>query len=872
MLSAALLWPLTAPVLEPRQDIRTPDERVRLVQELVDTATELRGTDTEEALALLDEAFELGRGLLEVELAVAEVRLRTLLADAENAQHARNAVDWGTRLAFDYRMRGRYDEGIAVAGRVLLVAAALEPPDPELEGRCAEEAGYVFELGGHFDEARLAYEQALATGLEGDRRRYVLEHLTLVLVQQGRLARAQSLVEQHPNDMTPNTVATVQGRLGRLDKAGQTIERAVASLGAPGAWRERANATLTWSMVLIEQAENARAQGVLRELIGELEENEDAKYERFGALHNLAVSLIEDGRAAEALEPLKRAETLANEIGVEWLSGYAIVTRANVHEKLGESEAAIELAERASAIFEAASTLDVVASLWTIAAASVDLGQLDRAAETIRRAESILDGGEDQFGTRREAARFRSRFERWGDITQDLTAARLAAAAHEDERPGLVRFGFEAAGRWKGRMLLEGITARRGEGPRTWDTLERLAASDRALIEFVTGSERLFAYVLVYDRLEFIDLCEGEEIEARVDGYRSLLAEGPGSRAAEVALLGGEIYDELVAPVIQRLPESVTHLTFVPTPKLAALPFEALVVDAPDDLSFAFADVVFLGDRYSVTYAPSTPVLARLASLDPPTVAGGRSLILADPAYRTEREVAARSAEDELGRLPSTRDEALRLAQLLVRATGDDPVRLAELLDLQFGQRSGAVIGAAFDLFVGDQASVARLEEDLSDYSLIHCAVHGLIDAEDPARSGLALSWEPTTGGRIDLAAIRQLELEGPLVVLSACDTARGEILRGEGVQSVAQAFLEAGSRAVVASLWQVRDEEAMRTMQSFYAGMLEEGLAPGEALRRAKRALRKSPSRGIPASGVGIVVDPAHPYYWAPFIYVGAE
>jgi CHAT domain-containing protein len=96
----------------------------------------------------------------------------------------------------------------------------------------------------------------------------------------------------------------------------------------------------------------------------------------------------------------------------------------------------------------------------------------------------------------------------------------------------------------------------------------------------------------------------------------------------------------------------------------------------------------------------------------------------------------------------------------------------------------------------------------------------------------------------------------------------------GEGVESLARAFLYSGARAVIASLWQVSDWAAAETMEAFYAGSLEQGLAPARALREAKLALRRSRAlrgTGIVTSGrVSSTLESGHPFFWAPFIHVG--
>jgi CHAT domain-containing protein len=134
------------------------------------------------------------------------------------------------------------------------------------------------------------------------------------------------------------------------------------------------------------------------------------------------------------------------------------------------------------------------------------------------------------------------------------------------------------------------------------------------------------------------------------------------------------------------------------------------------------------------------------------------------------------------------------------------------------------------------------------------------------------LSWEPATGGLLTLEELLTVRLDADLVVLSACDTASGPIVRGEGVQSLANAFVEAGARSVIASLWKVADQDAAEIMKAFYRSHLDRGEAPSVALRRAKLEYRKSHQlRGErPTRGPGAIA--AHPCSWAAFVFVGAQ
>jgi CHAT domain-containing protein len=164
---------------------------------------------------------------------------------------------------------------------------------------------------------------------------------------------------------------------------------------------------------------------------------------------------------------------------------------------------------------------------------------------------------------------------------------------------------------------------------------------------------------------------------------------------------------------------------------------------------------------------------------------------------------------------------------------------------------------------VGLQASrETLLGLSLRDYRLIHFATHGVIDTRYPDLSGLALSGFDADGtpkgGLLGLPDIYALDLNADLVVLSACETALGRDIRGEGLLGLTQGFLYAGAKGVVASLWPVADRATAELMRRFYDHMLRDGLRPAEALRSAQLSIAADPRwRG-------------NPYYWSAFVLLG--
>jgi CHAT domain-containing protein len=149
----------------------------------------------------------------------------------------------------------------------------------------------------------------------------------------------------------------------------------------------------------------------------------------------------------------------------------------------------------------------------------------------------------------------------------------------------------------------------------------------------------------------------------------------------------------------------------------------------------------------------------------------------------------------------------------------------------------------------------------LARYRIVHFATHAVFDSENPAVSGIVLSMFDERGGQRDgflrLHDIYQLTLPAELVVLSACNTALGRQLRGEGLVGVVRGFMYAGAKRVVASLWRVDDEATGELMARFYREMLQQNRSPAAALREAQLMMLQQ-ERWRP------------PYYWAAFVLQG--
>ena len=347
------------------------------------------------------------------------------------------------------------------------------------------------------------------------------------------------------------------------------------------------------------------------------------------------------------------------------------------------------------------------------------------------------------------------------------------------------------------RRRRSATAALRDPQPAGVEEVRRILAPGEALLSYWLGRDTAAAFVLTRERLSVVRLAIDEET-------RELLEVLPGLVAGDARRWQGlvdRVAGRVVSPCLPFLAQS-PRLVLVPDGALSRLPFEALRLDGHALLA-----------RRTVSYAPSATLLALLRSF-----AGAPApdiLVLADPVPPPPAALAPYLEEGLT--LPRLRWSAAE-ARAVSRFGGPGTRHLA-----------------------GREASERTVKEtDLSRYGVLHFATHGLVSLRAPLRSALLLSSDGNAGRHDGLLSVREilrLRLASPLVVLSACGTARGRLIAGEGVQGLAQAFLQAGARAVVATLWEVSDRRTAALMTSFYAA-LASGANAADALRTAKLEL----------------------------------
>jgi len=337
------------------------------------------------------------------------------------------------------------------------------------------------------------------------------------------------------------------------------------------------------------------------------------------------------------------------------------------------------------------------------------------------------------------------------------------------------------------------------------------------------------AWLLVATRGEVRVLPLRAELASRAalrDGVRffsGLVERHDGTEVAAARAL----YRALLADGIASLEPEIRKLVLVPDDALHLLPFGALR-GTPEELPLAA--------RYELVVVPSATLWLRWRQ-GRPIEGSAPALVYADPkppggtGTGAANGRAAIFAETfQLGSLPGARRE------------GRDAVDR---------------LGAGSELYVGSEASEASLKARLArPFGLLHLAAHAVVDEAVPERSGILLA--PGAAGEDGLLQVREivgLKLDGKVVVLSACRTAGGSVVRGEGVMGLARAFFQAGAHTVVASLWPLGDEAGAALFAAFYRE-LARGLSVAEALRRAQGARIAEGAPAFDWAGVVVLGD----------------
>lgn len=431
----------------------------------------------------------------------------------------------------------------------------------------------------------------------------------------------------------------------------------------------------------------------------------------------------------------------------------------------------------------------------------------DVFAEAVRRADDVF------AHTVRGADSGAKFFEAYAPTYTALMDLRLAE--------GAVLEGLGLTEQVRGRWLLDALrlgnvtTPERTVVPQLTDeTLLALVPDTRTvLVQFAFAETGAWVFTVIRSSAGTVDVqasrlaVTAASLAPRVERFRQAigardLGYGPQARA---------LYDDLLGGIRGRL-AGRTHMVLLPDGVLWTLPFQAL--QGPDGRH--------LIEHAAISYAPSLTAL-------------GESVRSARPVRNRAVPLLAMAAHARA--LPNTAAEVRQLRAL-------------------YGPGAVAATGSTA------LASVWRAAPD--GYRVVHLATHGVLDPVHPLASYLELSPDGRgNDGRLTARDILVDRLRADLVVLSACETGRGDVVGGEGLVGLSWAVLMAGTPTAVVSQWKVDSASTTRLMVAFHQGLARHVRRAGPLHGKA-RALR--------AAQVALMQTPAyrHPFYWAPFVMVG--
>lgn len=638
-------------------------------------------------------------------------------------------------------------------------------------------------------------------------------------------------------------------------------------------------------------------------------------------LNNLGQVYDRHENHAKAVEYLEQALKLRRELGDKTGEAITLRNLAKSYSALGEKDKAVEYYSAANRLAKQLGDRRVESdSAYGLALAERDRGNLDRAIGTVEGGLALVEQTRNELVNPELRVTYLASVLRYYELYTELLAERyerskdardLALALEAGERArarGLVELLREArvqikqgvdpklveeaqdlqerlslqyrrrtaalAQNAKPETLakitneinslttgLETVQVKiRRDNPRYADLTQGATLSSReiqgllddqtALLEYRLGERRSFLWLVTNDSIRMFVLPPRAEVERAARDFYDATISRDKAQAAQAAELSVRLGQMLLAPVAPAVENR--RLAIVADGVLQFVPFAALRVRSPKS-----GVQIFLGETNEIVSLPSASVLAELRRNSGRAPAPGKTIaVFADPIFEANDPRLAQSVvgtpaavRTDVGRALRDFKAGERLPRLL---SSREEARSISA----FAPKTQAVLNLDFDAS-RENATGANL----SDYRVLHFATHGLLDDAHPEFSGLILSLYGRDGkardGFLRLEQIYNLSLNSDLVVLSACQTALGKDVRGEGLIGLTRGFMYAGARRVVATLWKVDDAATAEFMRRFYQNFLQKRLTPAAALREAQNELKRVPRF-------------RDPYFWAGFTLQG--
>jgi CHAT domain-containing protein/tetratricopeptide (TPR) repeat protein len=799
-------------------------------------------------------------------------------------------------LLVEYNDDGRYDRSRETAIEMQQLAKKLG--DRQAEGRAYQRLAFVeFSLGNYessrraalsgFDIAKEFQNAAMAAtaNLQLGRIDEVAGDYDAALARYEQGLRATSFDRSATPALT-NALGFLHLRRGDLDEAARQFEARLAMASQYVQYDTEALARVGLGDVRLARGDREGAGQMYSAAVKALQRG--IPLVRCIALQRLGRHALSEGRLDQAAEQFAEMQAINQQMGnppceAETQAGLADVAMARGDLESAEI-AARQVIQIVEQFREAAPSLESRALGFGALAPA-----FDRAVEiSMRRAER---GDRDAAGRAlllNERALARGLLDHISQVGWDdarLTSGSLALERQRVREQWRVRVAqFQVAGRTprdRGRaeslrqemvaleLQLRDLEARSDVADRQraqlirphvleLDAIQALLDEDTTLLEYALGDRQSYLWVVSSHGMQALRLPPRAELEsaARVV-QRDLTSPGavqPGSEERRRAL-SRLVLSPAAALLTGRRLVVVTAgaLSLVP---FAVLPFEPESADRSTLLS-----------HFEIVHVPSATTLAAMRSLTERRPRPTQKIaVFADPIFEADdpRASGRGTGGADQRRGPSRSTENVRSPEGVVARTllplGASFPRLP--FSRAEAQAVSALAPGRVTMFLDGRATRDRaVGEALGEYRFIHFATHGFVHPDVPGLSSIVLSFVDASGAKRDplltLTDVYEMRLNAAVVVLSACSTAEGRHVPGEGPIGLARGFMYAGAPRVIASFWRVNDMATAELMKRFYRGMLVDNLPAAAALRAAQRQIAAIPRWSAP-------------YYWAPFVLQG--
>lgn len=743
-------------------------------------------------------------------------------------------------LGFTYAALGDYSKALDLLKQSLALR-----DNPAGKGITLMMTGYVQALAGEPEAALESCRNALPLQEEANdpRKSHTFTVMGIAYATRGEHRKALELyaqalvIQQNKDTSDPQAEAITQGRRGESCAAlGFDAEALAAYERACQLWRTFGD----------RNGEALALYGM-------------ARVERRGNNLETALKHVEDALAA--IEPL-RANVTSQQLRVSYFAAkvnyYELYVDLCMRLRDGPNYAA-----RTASALEASERARARSLLDTLSAARVEAGsksdaQFATLAAGYRRARRQLQS--------KRAEREQSVREKQGVDALDAEISGLASESEQAEAQLRAEYPRYAALMYPQPLAAEGV--------------QRLLDDDTLLLEFFLGEERSYVWAVTTTELRGYVLPPRAELEGTALRLLKLLkadqplAFEPAARRKARMTLGDAEYWPLAKTFSETLLGQITSLSKKPRVVVVAdgalryLPFVALptpgVEAAPGSAAGAPPLKTLIGSEHEVVSLPSASVLSVLRQGAGHKRAPKAVAVFADPVVEKDDSRIHVANRDRRQAHPTAESDAWSNTMREL----DDSTDPTTLTRLQASGREArdilAIVPPGMSLeATGFKASYENVVGTPFDqYRVVHFATHGILNEKNPELSGVVLSLYDEQGrfredGFLRLKDIYGLSLPVDLVVLSACRTALGKEVKGEGLIGLTQGFMYAGAPRVMASLWKVDDDATAELMKRFYQKMLTDGTSPAAALKAAQQSMAAQKQW-------------SSPYYWAGFVLQG--